>query len=133
VKPPRWVLDEVVVAVHGMLIAEHGGSPGIRDKGLLQSALARPRQRYACEPQATIFELAAAYGFGVARSHPFIDGNKRAALAVAATFLELNGFSLDAPEPEAVVAIQQLAPGDLSEAQLAEWISRCSPRRADAR
>lgn len=123
---PRWVLDEVVVSVHRMLIAEHGGGSGIRDKGLLESALARPRHRFSYEPQSTIFELAAAYGFGLAKNHPFVDGNKRAALAVAAIFLELNGFSLVAPEPEAVIVIEQLATGDLSESELAKWIGDSS-------
>lgn len=123
---PRWVLDEVVVSVHRMLIAEHGGGSGIRDKGLLESALARPRHRFSYEPQSMIFELAAAYGFGLAKNHPFVDGNKRAALAVAAIFLELNGFSLVAPEPEAVIVIEQLATGDLSESELAKWIGDSS-------
>lgn len=123
---PRWVLDEVVVSVHRMLIAEHGGGSGIRDKGLLESALARPRHLFSYEPQSTIFELAAAYGFGLAKNHPFVDGNKRAALAVAAIFLELNGFSLVAPEPEAVIVIEQLATGDLSESELAKWIGDSS-------
>lgn len=123
---PRWVLDEVVVSVHRMLIAEHGGGSGIRDKDLLESALARPRHLFSYEPQSTIFELAAAYGFGLAKNHPFVDGNKRAALAVAAIFLELNGFSLVAPEPEAVIVIEQLATGDLSESELAKWIGDSS-------
>ncbi len=123
---PRWVLEEVVVSVHRMLIAEHGGSPGIRDKGLLESALARPRQLFCYKSDSTIFELAAAYGFGLAKNHPFVDGNKRAALAIAAIFLELNGISLDAPEPEAVIVIEQLAAGDLSEIELSKWLSDSS-------
>jgi death-on-curing protein len=94
---PRWTLDSVVVAVHRMLVAEHGGSPGIRDQGLLDSALARPRQRFCYEPQATIFDLAAAYGYGLAKNHPFVDGNKRVALAITAIFLEINGFSRRRP------------------------------------
>jgi len=119
---PRWVLDEVVVAVHRLLITEHGGRPGIRDQGLLASALARPRQRLAYEPRATLFELAAAYGFGLARNHAFVDGNKRTALAIAALFLELNGFTLAAPEPAAVVVIEQLAAGGFSEIEFAHWL-----------
>jgi len=126
----RWVLDAVVVAVHRLLIAEHGGSPGIRDKGLLDSALARPRQRFCYDPRATFFDLAAAYGYGLAKNHPFVDGNKRAALAVAAIFLEMNGFSLDAPEPETVVVIERLAAGDLSEPALAKWLSDSSVQSA---
>lgn len=127
---PRWVLDVVVVAVHRLLVAEHGGRPGIRDKGLLDSALARPEQRFCYEPQSTIFDLAAAYGYGLAKNHPFADGNKRAALAVAAIFLEMNGFSLDAPEPETIAVIEKLAAGDLSEPALAQWLCDSSVHRA---
>ena len=119
---PRWVLKGVVVAVHRLLIDEHGGSPGIRDEVLLESALSRPRQRFSYEPESTLFDLAATYGFGLAKNHPFIDGNKRAALAIAAIFLEMNGFSLDAPEPEAVVMIENLAASNLSESEFALWL-----------
>lgn len=122
---PRWVLEDVTLAVHQMLLAEHGGSPGIRDKSLLNSALARPKQRLTYEPDSTLFELAASYSFGIAKNHPFIDGNKRVALAVGAVFLELNGFELDAPEPEAVIMFEQLAAGNIAEAELADWFERC--------
>nr|VFK32363.1 MAG: death on curing protein [Candidatus Kentron sp. MB]VFK35296.1 MAG: death on curing protein [Candidatus Kentron sp. MB]VFK77223.1 MAG: death on curing protein [Candidatus Kentron sp. MB] len=121
-KRPRWILNEVAVSIHGMLIAEHGGHPGIRGRALLESVLTKPRQLFSYEPKSTIFELAAAYGFGLTRNHPFVDGNKRVALAVVAIFLELNGFSLDAPEPEAVIVIERLAAGTLSEPELSEWI-----------
>jgi death-on-curing protein len=125
---PRWVLEDVTLAVHQILLAEHGGSPGIRDKSLLDSALARPKQRLAYEPHSTLFELAASYSFGIAKNHPFIDGNKRVALAVGAAFLELNGFELDAPEPEAVIVFEQLAAGNIAEAELAAWFKRsCVP------
>ncbi|QTR47674.1 type II toxin-antitoxin system death-on-curing family toxin [Thiothrix litoralis] len=125
---PRWVLEDVALAVHQMLLAEHGGSPGIRDKSLLDSALARPRQRLTYEPDSTLFELAASYSFGIAKNHPFIDGNKRVALAVGAVFLELNGFELDAPEPEAVIMFEQLAAGNIAEAELADWFEKsCTP------
>jgi death-on-curing protein len=123
---PRWVLEDVALAVHQMLLAEHGGSPGIRDKSLLDSALARPKQRLAYEPHSTLFELAASYSFGIAKNHPFIDGNKRVALAVGAVFLELNGFELDAPEPEAVIMFEQLAAGNIAEAELADWFEKSS-------
>lgn len=121
-KEPRWVLKGVVVAVHRLLIEEHGGRPGIRDEVLLESALSRPRQRFSYEPESTLFDLAATYGFVLAKNHPFIDGNTRAALAIAALFLELNGFSLDAPEPEAVVMIVNLAASHLSESEFALWL-----------
>ncbi len=121
---PRWVLEDVALAVHQMLLAEHGGSPGIRDKSLMASAFARPQQRLAYQPDSTLFELAAAYSFGIAKNHPFIDGNKRVALAVGAVFLELNGFDLDAPEAEAVIMFEQLAAGNIAEAELADWFKK---------
>jgi death-on-curing protein len=125
---PRWVLEDVTLAVHQMLLTEHGGSPGIRDKSLLASALARPQQRLTYEPHSTLFELAASYSFGIAKNHPFIDGNKRVALAVGAVFLELNGFELDASEPEAVIMFEQLAAGNLAESELAYWFKKsCTP------
>jgi len=123
---PVWVLPELVQAVHQTLLAEHGGLPGFRDEALLDSALARPQQKYAYDSKASVFELAAAYSFGLARNHPFSDGNKRIALTVAAVFLELNGYSLDAPEPEAVIVYQQLASGSLTEDELSLWIERSS-------
>lgn len=119
---PVWVLPELVHAVHQTLLAEHGGLSGIRDQALLDSALARPKQKAAYESETSIFELAAAYSFGLARNHPFTDGNKRIALTVAAVFLELNGYSLDASEAEAVLIYRQLAAGTLAEDELAHWM-----------
>jgi len=121
-KDPVWVLPELVLAIHQALLAEHGGLPGLREPGLLDSALARPRQKSAFDDEASVFDLAAAYSFGLAQNHPFVDGNKRIALAVGAVFLELNGFSLDAPEPETVLMYQQLAAGKIPEHELAEWM-----------
>lgn len=123
---PRWLLQEVVLAIHKMLIAEHGGLPGIRDQGLLDSALARPRQQAAYGKKNSIFQLAAAYSYGLARNHPFVDGNKRIALTAAAVFLEINGHTLNAPEAEAVLMYQQVADGTLTEQALAEWIREWS-------
>jgi death-on-curing protein len=123
---PNWILDEIVTLVHQILLAEHGGGPGLRDKSLLESALARPRQRFVYEPDSTIFELAASYSFGLAKNHPFVDGNKRVALTVGALFLEINGFSLNASEPEAVIIFQQLASGHVTEDELAEWFKAAS-------
>ena len=119
---PVWVLPELVIAVHQMLLAEHGGLPGVRERALLDSALARPQQKLAYENDVSIFELAASYSYGLARNHPFIDGNKRISLTVAAVFLELNGYSLNATEAEAVLMFQRLAAGNLSEPELANWI-----------
>ena len=123
---PVWVLPELVQAVHQTLLAEHGGLPGVRDRALLDSALARPRQKYAYNSKTSFFELAAAYSYGLARNHPFTDGNKRVALTVAAVFLELNGYSLDAPEPETVLIYQQLASGSLTEEELGLWFEKSS-------
>lgn len=116
------MLPELVLAIHQTLLAEHGGLPGVRDQALLASALARPQQRAAYDDETSIFDLAASYSFGLAQNHPFADGNKRIALTVAAVFLELNGFSLDAPEPETVLMYQQLAAGNITELELANWI-----------
>ena len=119
---PNWVLPEVVLAVHQMLLAEHGGSNGIRDQGLLDSALNRPKQRYTYQQPVSLFELAAAYSFGIARNHPFVDGNKRVALTVGAIFLEINGYSLNAPESEAVIVFEQLAADLIKEPDLTHWL-----------
>ncbi|MFK7848901.1 MAG: type II toxin-antitoxin system death-on-curing family toxin [Rhodothermales bacterium] len=119
---PVWILPEAVLAIHQILLAEHGGLPGMRDQNLLDSALARPLQRHSYDESASIFELAASYSFGLVRNHPFVDGNKRVALTVAAVFLELNGYFLDAPEAEAVLMYKQLASGSIEEDTLANWL-----------
>ncbi len=118
---PEWLVEDVVLALHAEMIAEHGGLGGVRDKGLLDSALARPGNLLAYD-DPSLFELAAAYGFGIVRNHPFVDGNKRTALMAIYVFLRLNGFRLTAPEVEAVVVFRDLATGDLDEALLARWI-----------
>lgn len=123
---PVWVLPEVVVAVHKMLLAEHGGLSGMRDPDLLDSALARPRQRAVYETDASVFELASSNSFGLVRNHPFVDGNKRIAFTIATVFLELNGFTLNAPEPEAVLMFEQLAAGSIDERILSQWFERYS-------
>lgn len=125
-KDPVWVLPELVQAVHQTLLAEHRGLPGIRDQALLDSALARPLQKAAYDHKASVFDLAGAYSYGLAKNPPFSDGNKRIALTIAAVFLELNGYSLDAPEPDAVLIYQQLASGSLTEEELSLWIKRSS-------
>ena len=120
---PKWILDDVVVAIHRILLATHGGSDGLRDHGLLESALGRPRNLLAYESKSSIFRLAAAYAFGLIKNHTFIDGNKRVALTICFTFLELNGFFVDADEAESVLAFTQLASGDLSESDFALWLA----------
>lgn len=124
---PTWILDDVVLAIHSMLLAEHGGGSGIRDQALLDSALARAKQKYAYEPKASIFELAAAYSFGIAKNHPFIDGNKRTAFTIGTLFLEINGYKLTAPEPDAAIVFENLAAGKVDENELVKWFeSHCS-------
>ncbi len=115
-----WVAVEVALAAHAEQLAEHGGPGGVRDAGLLESAMARPRNlaEYG-EPDAAA--LAAAYAWGIARNHPFTDGNKRTALVIAETFLQLNGHTLTASDAETVVAILALASGELGEDELADW------------
>jgi death-on-curing protein len=129
-KEPVWVLQETTAAVHQMLLAEHGGLPGIRDEALLDSALTRPQQHFAYGDNFSIFKLAASYSYGLAKNHPFVDGNKRVALTVAAIFLELNGYSLEAPEAEAVIIFEKLAAGNLTESDLTNWFEDSSNLKA---
>lgn len=117
-----WLTVELVVAIHDEQLARFGGPEGIRDIGMLESALGRPVNKQAYEDDVDLAALAAAYAFGIARNHPFIDGNKRAALLSLITFLGLNGVDFVVPEAEAVVAILGLAAGTISEDGLARWI-----------
>ncbi len=119
---PIWVTEKLVMLVHDMLLAEHGGLSGVRDAGLLESALAKPQQLYRYEPESSLFELATAYSFGLAKNHPFVDGNKRIAFTVSAVFLDLNGKTLNAPEAEVVVFYEGLAGGKVAEVVLALWL-----------
>jgi death-on-curing protein len=124
-KEPEWLRPDVVVAVHELLLADFGGPRGIRDAGLLESALARPCNVFAYR-EATVCEPAASYAFGVIRNHPFIDGNKRTAFALATVFLELNGRRLHASEADALIRTLALAAGDLDEAGYAAWLQEHS-------
>ena len=117
----RWLEADDLVAMHSELIAEFGGTPGLRDRALLESAAARPKHLAAYE-RPDVFELAAAYAFGLARNHPFVDGNKRVALVAAFTFLELNGWEVHPEEAAAVLVFLDLAAGKLDERQLALWL-----------
>ncbi|HGG61185.1 MAG TPA: type II toxin-antitoxin system death-on-curing family toxin [Gammaproteobacteria bacterium] len=119
---PIWLLPEAVLAMHGMLLAAHGGLPGLRDPGLLESALARPRNLWHYQPESSLFALAASYAFALVHDHPFLDGNKRIALTASAVFLEINGLSLDAPEAETALLFEQLAAGEITEEALARWM-----------
>lgn len=128
---PRWLSATVILAIHADQIAEHGGSLGIRDKGVLESALDRPRNRHRYEPDSDIAALAAAYGFGIARNHPFIDGNKRVAFQAMYVFLGLNGVHIHADEEQVVAVMLGVAAGEVQEAELAEWLRRSSPGGGD--
>lgn len=128
----RWILPATVLAIHDAQIADHGGAPGLRDQGLLESALARPKNLLAHAPAAhtplpgdrppDVFDLAAAYAYGLARNHPFIDGNKRTAYVVARLFLLLHGFDLTAPDVERVLVFERLGKGELTHDELAGWL-----------
>ncbi|HET9804682.1 MAG TPA: type II toxin-antitoxin system death-on-curing family toxin [Candidatus Acidoferrum sp.] len=127
---PRWINKQALLLLHPASLAAFGGSAGIRDDALLDSALARARNRFLYEPTADIAELAACYGFGLAKNHPFVDGNKRAALHAIGVFLLINNYQLTASQPEAVQVILGLAAGEITEAQLATWIRLNSQRRS---
>jgi death-on-curing protein len=110
-----------LIHLHDRDLELHGGLSGIRDGGLLDSALDRPLNRIAYEPDSTLVQLAASYGFGIARNHPFVDGNKRAAFLAIGIFLTLNGMNFRPTQDDATQKILSLAAGDLSEAELGEW------------
>lgn len=120
-----WLSAEALLVAHDEQLAEHGGAAGLRDIGLFESALARP-QNLAAYGDPDIAALAAAYAFGLARNHPFVDGNKRTALIALETFLVLNGAELVANDVQCVQAILALAAGELDESQLADWIRQNS-------
>lgn len=115
-----WVTIDVAMAAHAEQLAEHGGGEGVRDASLLESAMARP-QNLVAYGQPDACALAAAYAYGIARNHPFVDGNKRTAAVVSETFLMLNGYELTASDAELVVAFVDLAAGELSEDELEAW------------
>jgi death on curing protein len=119
---PVWIDERDVLALHGRLLALDGGAPGLRDPGLLQSALARPQQLHAYGNKPDFIDMAAAYIAGIVRNHPFIDGNKRTGFLVGVLFLELNGYRFTATEESAAQAILSLAAGTLDEPALAAWL-----------
>lgn len=121
-KEPRWLSQAMLRAIHSDQIRAHGGALGIRDRGLLESALHRPLNRLQYEPEASLHSLAAAYGFGIVRNHPFIDGNKRVGFQAMYVFLGLNGLRITAPEEALVHLMLSLAGGDLDEPDLATWL-----------
>ena len=123
---------EEVLVIHDLQLAEHGGADGVRDQGLLESALARPKHRLAyAASDASLTQMAAAYAFGIASNHPFVDGNKRTALVTALTFLELNGIEISASQEDTYLTFWRLAQGKLSEKALAAWLNKHSLRIQD--
>lgn len=119
---PVWLRRRDTDAIHFDQLRQHGGSPGVRDENALESALARPRNRWSYQPDSDLAALAAAYGYGLAANHGYQDGNKRVAFMAMYVFLGLNGWEIDAPESEVVQLMLALAGGRLGEAQLAAWL-----------
>ena len=125
--PPKWVSKQAVLAIHERLLAEHGGAPGLLDEGLLDAALASPKNHLAYE-RADILRLPAAFAYSLTQNHPFADGNKRVALSVAGVFMELNGFRLEASEQDAAQATRALSSREIDEAEFARWLGTCSSK-----
>lgn len=129
VSEPIWLTRRIVQAVHERQIREHGGRDGVRDEGLIASALARPQNRWGYSQDVDLPELAAAYGFGLTKNHGFIDGNKRVGYMAMYVFLGINGLDIEAPEEEVVILMTGVASGELGEDELAEWLrERVVPR-----
>src|SRR5262245_3658579 len=120
-REPRWLTRQMLDAIHQAQIREHGGSLGVRDEGLLESALARPQHKFAYAAKTEWATLAAAYAFGLAKNHGFVDGNKRVALMAAYVFLGLNGYDVNAEEPDIVATMEGVAASGVTEATLARW------------
>jgi len=121
VTEPQWLDTDIVLDIHAEQLAIFGGGDGMRDLGLLESALARPLNKFAYG-ETDIAALAAAYAFGIARNHPFVDGNKRAAFGAMIVFLGLNGIDLDVPPEDATAIILEVAAGEIDEDGLARWL-----------
>ena len=121
-KEPYWLTRPFLDAAHVDQLKQHGGLPGVRDENALESALARPQNRWAYHPDTSLYELAAAYGYALATSHPFSDGNKRTAFIAMYTFLGLNDLEISASQFEIVDLILRLAAGELQEADLSKWL-----------
>jgi len=127
VKEPIWVDASDALAIHEILLVRHGGAPGVRDEGLLESALARPRQQFAYA-SPDIVDMATAYTAGIVQNHPFVDGNKRTGFVVGVLFLEMNGFEFTASEAEAALAVLELAAGSIDETGFALFLRDHSKR-----
>jgi len=128
-KEPLSIEVRDVLAIHDRSLALHGGAPGVRDQGLLESALARPRQHYAYASSPSVIEMSALYTAGIVRNHPFVDGNKRTGFVVGVLFLELNGFDFKASEVDATQAVMGLAAATLDEAGYFAWLRKNSRQK----
>ncbi len=126
---PRWISKKAFPLLHEESLSEFGGARGLRDEGLLESALARPRNTYVYNDAATLAELAASYCYGTAKNHAFVDGNKRAAFLCVGLFLAINGYRLAASQVEAIETMLGVAAGTVSEPELALWIAQNSKER----
>jgi len=122
VKEPEWLSKAIILAIHDEQLAEHGGGTGVRDAGLLESALARPRERFAYLEASDLATLAACHAFGLVRNRPFIDGNKRTAFVAAEVFLDLNGMTMTASDEACVLTMVRFAADEIEEAAFAAWL-----------
>jgi death-on-curing protein len=123
---PRWISKKALLLLHEESLAEFGGARGLRDEGLLDSALARPKNTYAYNAESSIADLAASYGYGLAKNHAFVDGNKRAALLSMGLFLAINGYQLRPDQMDAIRTMFAIASGELNEQGLSSWIAKNS-------
>ncbi len=123
-REPEWIAYEVILAIHEAQIAEHGGMPGIRDQGLLDSALASPRNLFAYSEASTLNQLAASYAVKIAKNHAFLDGNKRTGWIACAVFLELNGVRVTTNQAEVVRIMENVASGQVTEDDFATWLDQ---------
>jgi death on curing protein len=128
-KEPLWIEERDALAIHDRLLALHGGATGVRDRDLLESALARPRQHHSYANTSDVVEMAALYTAGIVRNHPFIDGNKRTGFVNGVLFLELHGFDFKASEADATQAVMALASGTLDEAAFTAWLRENAKRK----
>jgi len=120
VNEPTWLTEQMMLVIHEDLISQYGGLTGVRDPALLEASLARPRH----QPEASLWELAAAYGFALCKNHPFVDGNKRTAFIAMYVFLGLNAHSFNAPEMEIVLVMESLASGEIDDNALQVWLAK---------
>jgi death-on-curing protein len=128
-KEPLWIEERDALAIHDRLLALHGGAIGVRDRGLLESALARPRHHHSYAKTSDVVEMAALYTAGIVRNHPFVDGNKRTGLVIGVLFLELHGFDFKASEADATQAVMALAAGTLDEVAFTAWLRENAKRK----